>query len=113
MLTLSLIHIFTGENSTVKIAAAYKDYQYDSFGLQTVTDQAKAYEAAHPGHKVIAGINADFFNMTTGEPQGAFVMDGKICHAANGHPYFAILNDGTAVIRDASQSDLSLSLIHI
>ncbi len=93
------------DNQTIKIVAAYKDYSYDSLGLQTVTDQAAAYEAAHPGETVIAGINADFFNMTTGEPSGAFVMEGTVYHSANSRPYFAILKDGTAVIR--TDSDLS------
>lgn len=91
----------------VKIVACYKDYQYETLGLQTVTDQAKAYEKAHPGEKVIAGINADFYNMNTGAPSGAFVMEGTVYNSVHGRPYFAILKDGTAVIRDGSHSDLS------
>lgn len=86
----------------IQIVACYKDHAYDSFGLQTVTDQAKAYERDNPGKKVVGGINADFFNMNTGEPAGAFVMDGTVYHEAYGRPYFAILKDGTAVIREAS-----------
>lgn len=97
----------TYTNKSIKIVAAYKDYQYEELGLQTVTDQAAAYEKAHPGEKVIAGINADFFNMTNGAPSGAFVMEGTVYNKVNGRPYFAILKDGTAVIRDGSHSDLS------
>lgn len=89
-------------NGDIQIVACYKDHAYDSFGLQTVTDQAAAYERDNPGKKVVGGINADFFNMNTGEPAGAFVMDGTVYHEAHGRPYFAILNDGTAVIRDGS-----------
>ena len=91
----------------IEIVACYKDHAYDSFGLQTVTDQAAAYERDNPGTKVVAGINADFFNMNTGEPTGAFVMDGVVYHEANNRPYFAILKDGTATIRyDADLSDV-------
>ena len=95
------------QGGNLKVVACYKDYQYEEFGLQTVTDQAAAYEAAHPGEKVVAGINADFYNMTTGEPSGAFVMNGTVYHKVNNRPYFAILKDGTAVIRDGSHTDLS------
>ena len=42
--------------------------------------------------------------MTTGEPQGALVMNGKVYHEANGRPYFAILKDGTPVIRHGNVS---------
>ena len=98
---------FYGESSNIKIVACYKDYQYETFGLQTVTDQAKAYEKANPGETVIAGINACFYNMATGEPSGAFVMNGNIYKEVDGSPYFAILKDGTAVIRNGSQKDLS------
>lgn len=97
----------TYKKGNVKIVACYKDYQYESLGLQTVTDQAKAYEKAHPGEKVIAGINADFYNMNTGAPSGAFVMNGTVYNGVNGRPYFAILKDGTAVIRNGSSNDLS------
>lgn len=94
-------------NGTVKIVAAYKDYQYETLGLQTVMDQAAAYEKAHPGETVIAGINGDFYNMTNGAPSGAFVMEGTVYNKVNNLPYFAILKDGTAVIRDGSHTDLS------
>lgn len=90
------------KNGNIKIAAGYKDYDFSTPGFQTVTDQAKAYENAHDGETVIAGINGDFYNMTNGTPAGLLVMDGQLCHPASGNPYFAILKDGTPVIRDAS-----------
>lgn len=85
---------------SIRIVACYKDYSYDALGFQTVTDQAAAYEKK-TGNKVVAAVNADFFNMTTGEPVGLFVMDGTVYHANSNKPYFAILKDGTAVIREA------------
>lgn len=95
------------KDGTIKAVASYKDHQYENLGLQTVMDQAKAYEKTHKDETVIAGINGDFFNFTNGEPVGALVMDGTVYHPNNGRPYFAILKDGTAAIREGSQEDLS------
>lgn len=94
------------KDGSIKAVATYKDYEYDgvNFGMQTVTDQAKAYEKKNDG-KVIAGINASFYNLNTGEPTGAFVMNGQICKKANGQSYLAILKDGSVVIR--ASKDLS------
>lgn len=90
--------------STTKIVAGYgADYSADSWGLTSTTAQAAGYEAK-TGETVVAGINADFFNMATGEPMGALVMDGDVKHGANGRNFFAILKDGSAVIRDANGS---------
>ena len=79
------------KDGTIKAVASYKDHQYENLGLQTVMDQAKAYEKTHKDETVIAGINGDFFNFTNGEPVGALVMDGTVYHPNNGRPYFAIL----------------------
>ena len=67
------------------------------------TDQVAAAEANHAGenYKVVAGINAAFFNTSTGQPGGAFAINGEVhCSDAEGnrYPFFAILKDGTAVI---------------
>ena len=89
---------------SVKIVAGYgDDYSADSWGLTSTTSQAAGYEAK-TGETVVAAINADFFNMATGEPRGALVMDGEVKHGVSGNNFFAILKDGTAVIRDASGS---------
>lgn len=84
------------------ILASYKDYDDSGkWGMQTVRDQAAAAEK-QTGKKIVAAVNGDYFNMNTGEPLGALVMGGKVVHEANGEPYFAILNDGTPVLRDAN-----------
>ena len=86
--------------STTKIIAGYADYNGSKWKMQRVTEQAKAAEKA--GYNVVAGINADFYNMSTGQPLGALVMEGKVYQNANGRPYFAILKDGTAAIREGN-----------
>ena len=98
----------------VKVCANYKDHDASSWGMQRVSEQMQAAETAHsdekdsadyiPNFKSVVGINADFYNMSTGEPTGLLVIDGKQYHALGNEGFFAILDDGSAVIGD-SQSD--------
>ena len=82
------------------LIAGYKDYDTSGeWGLQTVREQAAAASEARNANIVVA-VNGDYFNMGTGEPTGALVMDGEEVHASNGRPYFAVLKDGPAVIRE-------------
>ena len=98
-------------NPSVHIVAGYKDYQGEVWGMQTVRNQAKAAEPVlqgdsyfGPNAKIVGAINANFFNMATGEPLGPLVMNGKICHNIAGnhdYGYFAVFKDGHAeIIRD-------------
>ena len=70
--------------------------------LRTTTGQAADYEAATGGNVVIA-TNADYYNMQTCQPLGYLIMEGNVFQTSNGNsqePYFALLKDGTYVIRD-------------
>lgn len=97
------------------VYANYKDNQCNEFGMAKLTEQLASAQAKHtnpddPDHFIenytaVGGINADFYNMTTGRPSGAFAMEGTIVNNANGKPFFAILNDGTAVIDYPEQWD--------
>ena len=88
-------------SENLKIVACYGEDDASRWRMVSTTKQAAAYEKNHPGETVVAAINADFFNMATGEPIGALVMEGKKYHEANGRWYFAILKDGTPVIRNS------------
>lgn len=92
-------------NSNTGILASYKDYDSSgTWGMQTVRDQAAAAERK-TGKNVVVAINGDYFNMSTGEPLGALVMNGVQVHGTGSDPYyFAILKDGTADIRSANES---------
>ena len=82
----------------VGFLAGYSDYKTDgTWKMQTVRDQAKAAAKAR-GKKIVIGMNADYFNMSTGEPNHALVMNGIKVHESNGGWYFAIKSDGTPVI---------------
>lgn len=87
--------------NTTGIMAGYRNYDGTEWGLQTTTLQAEKAEKA-TGENIVVAINADYFDMSNGAPTGALVMGGKVYSNANGRPYFAILKDGSAVIRDGS-----------
>ena len=90
------------------IYANYKDNQYNGWGLQTTSGQMAAAQARHsdpsdeanyiPYYQVVAGVNAGYYNMSTGQPTGAFAMEGHIVQGANNRPFFAVRADGTYVI---------------
>ena len=46
----------------------------------------------------VAGVNASFYNMSTGQPSGLTYIDGVYFGNASYDNFFAILKDGTAVI---------------
>lgn len=90
-------------NPDVSIIAGYNNGNVNEWKRSPVRNHANAAEALR-GLDVIGAINADRYNTTTGEPAGLLVMDGVLCHPGNGRPYFAILNDGTPVIRAGNVS---------
>ena len=95
-------------NSNIKIMSCYGGYDASKWSMMTLSQQAAAAQAyfnktdGYKNYKVVGILNGDFFNMTTGEPVGALVMNGVKYHDAGYEPYFAILKNGTAVIRDSS-----------
>ncbi|MCD7773957.1 MAG: phosphodiester glycosidase family protein [Clostridiales bacterium] len=88
-------------NPDISIIASYNDGDTDEWKRSTVLSQASAMESKY-GVNVVGGINGDMYNSSTGEPSGLLVMSGVVCHVSNNRPYFAILNDGTAVIRSGN-----------
>ena len=87
---------------TVQFYANYMDNQNLSYGLQTLSDQVAAMEANYEEpFKVVAGLNASYYNTTTGKPTGAFVMEGiDVTKESEGNNYafFAVLKDGSVMI---------------
>jgi exopolysaccharide biosynthesis protein len=47
---------------------------------------------------VVGGVNADFFSLATGAPQGLHVSEGTVLTPANGRPAFAVDSAGVPVI---------------
>ncbi len=63
----------------------------------TTTEQCAVWEQA-TGENVVGGVNASWFDITTGEPIGAMVVNGTKVKDTNGWPYFATFSDGSATI---------------
>lgn len=87
------------------VKATYADGDTDEYVRTTVRDQAHAFESK-TGYNVVAAINGGRYNTENGAPAGAFVMGGVVENETEGFPFFAILKDGTPVVRPA-YSDLS------
>ena len=92
---------------TVALKAGYKNYDGTHWGLQTPLDQVAAAEphfrAQNGAARVVGVINGCYYNMATGEPLGALVMDGKLCHTGSElWAYFAVHADGSAEILPGS-----------
>ena len=89
---------------TVKLFASYKDMDPTNFGMSKLTEQVAAFkEKANAGDPyyqgtVVAGINASYYNMTTGRPDGIFVMNGVVGNASESAGYFAVMKDGSVKI---------------
>lgn len=69
------------------------------WSLAKVTTMAEDYEASHPGWKVVAAINGDFFdiNATKNYPytsSGSMMVDGELYKASTSWPILGINNSG-------------------
>ena len=71
-------------------------------GRQSV--QAEMAAAQRPGRQVLAGVNADFFNMKTGQPLGPVIKEGQVLkqsfHGTNA--YVGVEKSGRIRIGDSS-----------
>nr|WP_263324448.1 phosphodiester glycosidase family protein [Neobacillus sp. Marseille-Q6967] len=90
-------------NPGVSIEAGTPD-DGEAYGLQPVRKQAEAANADN--HTVVAAVNADFYNMATGEPNGIVYKDGQAVKAENGSwKFFGMTKSGEAVIGSAKEYD--------
>lgn len=71
-------------------------------GVRSTTLKAMK-DAAAAGYEVYAGVNADFFRISSDySPQGLCIRNGKLLSGTNERPWFGIMKDGTPVIGSAS-----------
>ena len=85
-------------NPDLFVKVGYNDGDMNGWAATTVKSQSAVLESM--GYNVIGAVNGGPFNTSTGEPAGVLVMNGVQGHSGSKYPFFAILNDGTAVIRD-------------
>ena len=88
-------------NPDVQVKANYHDNDNTGvWGKATVIEQANSANQKR-GYNVVASTNASYYNVSTGQPTGGFVMEGVNINGdsmGNQYPFFAILKDGTAMI---------------
>ena len=75
--------------------------------MQTVSGQVKDTQSYftrsknYADYTIAAAINADYYNMATGQPNGLLLINGKVYNQGNREYYFGIKkDDGKAVISD-------------
>ena len=89
---------------TVGVQSSYVGAQCENFGMAKMSDQVAAHQAKYDArgeqYTAVVGMNGSYYNMTTGRPTGAFIMEGVDGNGnnPNGYPFFAILKDGTPYI---------------
>lgn len=93
----------TNPDVTIEVSTPFNK---PAFGRQVMTEQAM-YEDAE-GHRVLGGVNGDFFAAGTGVPQGILYKEGvalktSVTDAVN--TWFAIKDDGLAMIGDQDMFD--------
>ena len=102
--------------SQAKIMAGYSgmenilENQTINWRMQTVSDQVKDAQAyftrteQYADSTIVAALNADYYNMATGQPTGALIIDGKSYNPVNGRYYFGITEEGQAVISNSADT---------
>ena len=103
--------------SQAKIMAGYSgmenilENQTINWRMQTVSDQVKDAQAyftrteQYADSTIVAALNADYYNMATGQPTGALIIDGKSYNPVNGRYYFGITEEGQAVISNSEDTE--------
>ena len=96
----------------ISIYANYHNNDGSTWAMSRVSDQMAAAQAKHSNpddpdnyienYNAVLGINADFYNMSTGTPSGALVMEGVEYSGVGNENFFAILKDGTPIIGGTS-----------
>lgn len=76
-------------------------FNKDTFCRQTMMEQMKWEDS--PNHEVVAGVNADFFNMGTGVPQEMVIKDGKMLKDdfLSNRGFVGLLSNGKVIIGDS------------
>ena len=102
--------------SQAKMMAGYSgmenilENQTINWRMQTVSDQVKDAQAyftraeQYADSTIVAALNADYYNMATGQPTGALIIDGKSYNPVNGRYYFGITEEGKAVISNSADT---------
>ena len=70
-------------------------YGMTALGDRTVFETA-AFQAEADGRRVLAGINGDYFVLSSGQPVGIVISEGKLISSDDGNPALGFQEDGSA-----------------
>ncbi len=96
-------------NPALSIEVATPNGDPHKFAMQEMSEQATY--ANREGHRVLGGVNADFYNMKNGVPRGILYHKGEAIkesiQGVTGRPsgFFVITKDKKALVGDMSQYD--------
>ncbi|GIN72526.1 hypothetical protein J14TS2_30010 [Bacillus sp. J14TS2] len=99
------LHIIEAKLETDKIRFEAGLTYGNVVGMQKATEQAAAVNRSE--HRIVAGINADFYDMSNGLPANLIVHQGQILTSPNGRTAIGFKKDGTAII---GTPDLSITV---
>ena len=91
-----------------------KQHENGVMGMEKLTNQIAYANAKYSNpeddkfiseyYNVVAGVNASFYNMTTGQPMGITYIDGVSFGTSSYDNFFAILNDGKTAVIDYAKN---------
>ena len=91
-----------------------KQHENGIMGMEKLTNQIayanQKYSNPNDEHfisehyNVVAGVNASFYNMTTGQPMGVTFIDGVSFGTSSYDNFFAVLKDGKTAVIDYSKN---------
>lgn len=111
-----LLHEETMLSTNVFWSATYSDLRTEHYVMYEPNDEvtpivtsgtvlreqntvsAAAGKLEEEGYRVVAGINGDFYNTSTGLPIGMVVTEGRLCSSDGGYHAVGFKSDGTAVL---------------
>ncbi|SFB18904.1 Glucan-binding domain-containing protein (YG repeat), partial [Acetitomaculum ruminis DSM 5522] len=99
---VSIRATYSGFYDKYDAATQTSSWEVGNWDLTNTTKQAAVYEKA-TGENIIFATNGDYFNMQTGQPLGPTFLRGVNINPDKtaSEPYFAVLKDGSYVLRDA------------
>ena len=111
------ISVVTAESDAPFKIITWSKITGDSIVGVNLIDLATDFELNNPGYEVLAGINGDYFNMSTYAPINAFVRDGDVIKSTNFYldRYFSVgfTNDDNLFVTNKSndiESKYSLTI---
>lgn len=87
-------HISVSPDTHIIVGDDYGDY---SWGMNNLLAIKENVHRRYENYKVIAGVNGDFYNMTTGHPVAGYIRNFEVLTTGQARPLAGFKDDGTVV----------------